>query len=276
MLIDTHSHLFDTQYDGPGEREEAILRMKEAGVETITVGTSYAESVLAVALAEKYSEERENGYKMWATIGQHPTDQVDEIFDIDKYRELSKSKVVMGVGECGLDYVQSKFSKLPIDDEKERQKNLFIEHIKLAKEIRKPLMIHCREAYQDLLDILDSQYKSYDLNMGTIHFFAGNWSVAQEFLKRNFALSFPGTITFPIKVGQTGGQELLEVVKMVPSDMYLIETDAPYVAPVPHRGKRNEPSYVHEVAKRVAEIRGLTHLEVGEQATANARRIFAL
>ena len=151
MIIDSHSHLFDKQYDGPGEREVVIARMQEAGVSTITVGTSYVESLDAVALAEKLN--------MWATIGQHPTDTFEE-FDYDKYKALAANKCVVGIGECGLDYVQSKFSKLAVDDEKARQSALFIQQVALASELAKPLMIHCRpspgtlDAYTDLLKLL--------------------------------------------------------------------------------------------------------------------------
>ncbi|HEY4504725.1 MAG TPA: TatD family hydrolase [Candidatus Paceibacterota bacterium] len=262
MIIDSHSHLFDTQYNSSaeggsasgGDREGVIERMKSARVSTITVGTSYAESVEAVALAEKLD--------MWATVGQHPTDQVEEVFDIGKYKELANKKVVVGVGECGLDYVQSKFSKLSIEEEKERQRNLFIEHIELAKKVKKPLMIHCRNAYHDLLLMIPDNVRAH------IHFFSGDWEVAQKCLDKGFTLSFSGTITFT--------HQYDEVVKNVPEGMFMIETDAPYVAPASHRGKRNEPAYVLEVAKRVGELRGISAEKAGELASANARRVFGL
>lgn len=263
MIIDSHSHLFDKQYDTPGDREAVIARMKAAGVSTITVGTSWQESVAAVALAERLG--------MWATVGQHPTDKVDEIFNIDKYRELAKHKCVVGIGECGLDYVQSKFSKLPLDEEKLRQKNIFQQQLELAKELDKPLMLHIRDAYGDAYEIL----KGAGLR-GTVHFFGGDWETGKKFLDLGFTLSFPGTITFPPKADQPMAGTIIEVVKNVPSDMFLIETDAPYVAPVPYRGKRNEPSYVLDVAKRVGELRGISAKEAADLATANARRVFGL
>jgi TatD DNase family protein len=255
MIIDSHSHLFDKQFDAPGDREAAIARMREAGVSTITVGTSWQESVEAVALAQKLG--------MWATIGQHPTDQVEEVFEIGKYRELAKNKVVVGIGECGLDYVQSKFSKLPIDQEKLRQKEIFEQHISLAQELDKPLMLHIRDAYSDAHEILKDKGMR-----GTVHFFGGDWETGKKFLDLGYTLSFPGTITFT--------HQYDEVVKNVPDDMFLIETDAPYVAPAAHRGNRNEPSYVLEVANRVAELRGISAAEAAGLATANARRVFAL
>ena len=254
MIVDSHSHLFDKQYDAPGDREAAIERMLAAGVSTITVGTSLAESAAAVALAERLG--------MWATVGQHPTDTFEE-FDYPKYKELATNKCVAGIGECGLDYVQSKFSKLPIADEKERQKKIFEQQIALAKEIGKPLMLHIRDAYADAYEML----KDEGLR-GTVHFFGGDWETGKKFLDLGYTLSFPGTITFT--------HQYDEVVKNVPADSFLLETDAPYVAPAPHRGKRNEPAYVLELAKRVGEIRGISALEAAELATLNARRVFAI
>jgi TatD DNase family protein len=259
MIIDSHSHLFDKHFDA--DREAVIARMLEAGVGTITVGTSWQDSVDAVAFAERLG--------MWATAGQHPTDTFEE-FDYAKYKKLAENKCVVGIGECGLDYVQSKFSKLPLEVEKERQKLLFEQQIGLAKELDKPLMLHIRDAYSDAYEILKNKS-----TRGTVHFFGGDWEVGKKFLDLGFTLSFPGTITFT--------NQYDEVVKNVPDDMFLIETDAPYVAPAPYRGKaadgrakRNEPAYVLEVAKRVGGIRGISPEQAAEIATKNARRVFAI
>jgi len=251
MVIDTHSHLNDAKFDS--DRDAVIARMREASVSTITVGTDLEMSRKAIEIAEKYN--------MWATVGQHPTDAQDD-FDILKFRDLASNSKVVAIGECGLDYVQNKFSKLSPDDEKVRQKKLFQQHIALAQEVNKPLMIHCRDAYQDLLPMIPDNVRAH------LHFFSGDWDIAKKCLDKGFTISFPGTITF--------SHDYDEVVKNVPIDMFTIETDSPYVAPVPYRGKRNEPVYVIEVAKKVAELRGISLDEVVTAITATAKRIFAL
>lgn len=263
MIIDAHSHLFDPKFDA--DREAVIERMQAAGVSTITVGTSYDESVKAIEIAEQLG--------MWATVGQHPTDTFEEFDSANwrrKFLELAKNPRVVAIGECGFDYVQSKFSKLPLEEEKVRQRKLFEAHITLAKDIHRPLMIHCREAYNDLMPMIPSDVRAH------IHFFSGDWSIAKECLDRGWTLSFPGTITFPLKAGETWVENLLDVVRRVPADRYTIETDAPCVAPAAYRGKRNEPAYVLQVAGKVAELRGEPLEKVIEDSTATARRIFAL
>ncbi|HEY4518026.1 MAG TPA: TatD family hydrolase [Candidatus Paceibacterota bacterium] len=261
MVIDIHSHLFENKFDA--DRDEVFARMKSANVATITVGNDYNESVRSIELAEKYN--------MWATVGLHPTDNLTEVFDYDKYKALAQNKRVVAIGECGLDYYRMGFTiqDSRFTNEKERQENLFRQQIDLALEVNKPIMVHCREAYEDTLSIL----KSYILNhksspRGNVHFFAGDWETASKFLDMGFALSFTGVLTFT--------HDYDEVVKNVPSDMFMVETDAPYVAPVPYRGKRNEPTYVLETLKRVAEIRGISPEEVARLSTATARRVFDL
>ncbi len=265
MIIDAHSHLFDKPFDN--DREEVIARMRAADVATITVGTSYAESVKAIEMAEHLG--------MWATVGQHPTDTFEE-FDIEKYKKLCENKAVVGIGECGLDYVQLRFSSLPIEEEKARQKKLFDQHIELAQEVGKPLMLHMRDeigksgVYEEALGLIPEGVRAH------FHFFSGDWAVAQKCLERGFTLSFPGTITFTSQYD--------EVVKNVPADMYTIETDSPYVLPEPYRSQakrkeranRNEPVFVQKVAEKVAQIRGISAEEVARESTATARRVFGL
>jgi len=252
MIIDAHSHLFDKLFDS--DREKVITRMKAAGVSTITVGTDYAESVRAIEIAEEYSDEK---YDMWATVGLHPSDNPEEHFDISTFRNLALNPKVVGIGETGLDYYWGK-----TEEDRVRQKKLFEQHIELAREVSKPLMIHCREAYEDLLPMIPDDVKAH------FHFFSSDWSIAQKCLDRGFTLSFPGTITFT--------HQYDEVVKNVPSDCFTVETDAPYVAPAPYRGRRNEPIYVLETIKRVAEIRGITPERVAELTTATSKRVFAI
>ncbi|MEK7535635.1 MAG: TatD family hydrolase [Patescibacteria group bacterium] len=260
MIIDTHSHLFDPQFDA--DRDVVIGRMKAAGVATITVGTNFNESVKAIEIAEKYS--------MWATVGQHPTDTFEE-FDYAKYKKLADNKRAVGVGECGLDYFQMRHSKLSPEEEKVRQRKLFEQHISLAREVDKPLMVHVRDAYRDAYEILKDNNAR-----GVIHFFIGTWEEAKLFLDLGFALSFSGVITFPPKADPSSGGQYNEVVKNVPIDMFTIETDSPYVAPSPYRGKRNEPIYVLEVAKKVAELKGMSLEDVLEVTVVNTKRVFGI
>ncbi|OHB17950.1 MAG: hypothetical protein A2749_02980 [Parcubacteria group bacterium RIFCSPHIGHO2_01_FULL_45_26] len=258
MIIDSHSHLFDKPFDS--DREEVVARMKMANIATIVVGTSYKESVAAVSLAERLG--------MWATVGQHPTDTFEE-FDIEKYKRLAKNPVVVGIGECGLDYFQSRHSSLSLDNEKLRQRKLFEQHVELALEVNKPLMLHVRDSWEDTFSVFNSYSMINDSRLRAhFHFFSGDWEAAKKCLDKGWTLSFPGTITFT--------RQYDEVVKNVPEDSFTIETDAPYVAPMPYRGKRNEPSYIIEVAKKVAELRGISFERVLELTTANAVRVFDL
>ena len=272
MVIDIHSHLFEKRFDD--DRDETFARMKAADVATITVGNDYVESVKSIELAEKYN--------MWATVGLHPTDNMTEVFDYDKYKSLAQNKRVVAIGECGLDYFHGKNNELGImnyEGEKNRQKELFKKQIELALEVDKPLMLHCRDAYEDVLEILNSYFTIHNSRLrGNVHFFAGDWVTASKFLDIGFTLSFTGVLTFQPKADQplAGAHSLIEVVKNVPSDCFMVKTDAPYVAPVPYRGKRNEPVYVLETLKRVAEIRGISPQEAARLTTATAKRTFAL
>lgn len=264
QFIDVHSHLQDKAYDA--DRDEVITRTKAAGIETIIVGTDRQMSEDAVVLAER------TGF--WATIGQHPTDKHEEIFEYDFYKNLALRESVVGIGECGIDYFRVEGTGERVEKEKQRQKELFEQQIKLAVEIAKPLMIHGRptqgtqNAYDDILDLLHPHSSTLPSNPGNVHFFAGNWETAQKFLKLGFTLSFTGVITFT--------NDYDEVIKNTPLDRLLTETDAPYVAPVPHRGKRNEPIFVIEVVNRIAELKQESVEKVTEQVAINAKRVFGI
>ncbi len=266
--FDAHTHVNFVAYNE--DREETILRAKEAGVAMNVVGTQKDTSSAAVALAEKYDN-------VYATIGLHPVHTTKsyhdvkelgdggkeftsrgEVFDMATYEKLGSSPRVIAVGECGLDYYRSEKSA------KEIQKKAFIEHIELANKLGKPLMLHIRNAYDDALEILKAHAKV----KGDTHFFAGDWEVAKKFLDLGFTLSFTGVLTFT--------HDYDEVVKNAPLDMLLSETDAPYVTPVPYRGKRNEPLYVTEIVSAIARIRVQDVDEVATQLVANARRVFGL
>ena len=168
----------------------------------------------------------------------------------------------MAIGECGLDYYRL------TNDTKEAQERTFLQQIELADEVKKPLMIHCRNAFADLTRVLQATSHKLQANPGVIHFFSGTKDDAKELLGLGFSFSFGGVITF--------AREYDEVVRYIPLERMVLETDAPYVAPVPHRGKRNEPVYVVEVAKKVAELKGVPFDEVASKTTANARRLFGV
>ena len=283
--IDIHSHVNFKAFDT--DRDAVIRRALDNDTWVINVGTQIDTSKKAIEMANEHDE------GVYAIIGLHPVhtgtsfhDEEElgiggkeftsrgEIFDKDLYRELLKDSKVIGIGECGLDYYHLDVESI------EKQKKMFIEQIELANEFNKPLMLHIRNnqdkeknnAYLDSLEIL----KKYAKVKGNVHFFAGSWAEAKAFLDFGFALSFTGVITFPPKAGQPGADTLFEVIRNTPLNMIMSETDAPYVAPVPHRGKRNEPSYVKEVVKKIAEIKNLPEAEVAETIVANAKRVFGV
>lgn len=261
MLFDSHSHLHFHQFDN--DREKIIKKLRDFNIKTINVGTDLKESEKAVELSKKYPD------LMWASVGLHPNDNLKEIFDIDKYRELAKSPNVVAIGECGLDYF-----RLPSEAEIIRQKEIFIRQIKLAKELNKPLIIHSRptfgtqDAYEDVIEILKYENLNISNGNGVAHFFAGSKETAKKFLDLGFCISFAGPITF--------APEYREAVQFVPIDKILIETDSPFAAPVPHRGRRNEPAYVEFTARQIAEWKNLSFEEVARQTTESAKKLFQI
>ncbi|MCH7883303.1 TatD family hydrolase [Patescibacteria group bacterium] len=261
MLIDVHTHLQSKVFEK--DRDEVVKRTLAGEVFCIQVGTKKETSEAAVRLAERY-----NGF--WASVGQHPTDS-SESFDEKFYEQLAQNSNVVAIGECGLDYYRTD------PESRDRQKEIFRAHIQLAKKIKKKLMLHCRpsqlpdksystDAYEDLIEIL--KVEGGDAASGNVHFFVGPWDIAQKFLEMGFSFSFSGVITITSMYD--------EVVKKIPLDKILIETDAPYAAPMPYRGKRNEPLYVVEIAKRIAQLRDISFEEVSKLTTQNAKRVFGL
>ncbi len=258
--FDSHSHLNFSQYDE--DREEIINEMHKQGVATICVGTSEKTSRESVELASAHEH-------IWATVGLHPTDEED--FDTKTYKEMLTDRVV-AIGECGLDYFREKNRT---DEDKERQKKIFIQQIEFALEQNLPLMIHCRpsagnmDAYEDALEILENYADKHGEKIrGNSHFFVGSSPVLDRFLKLGFTIAFPGVITF--------AREYDEVIKRVPLDKILCETDAPFASPVPYRGKRNNPMYVSEVVKEIAAVRGESEDLVNEALVSNIKRVFGI
>lgn len=256
--IDIHSHLAFPEYNK--DRSDVLNRMKEIGVGTINVGSDLEKSQRAVELASENDD-------VWASIGMHPGlcgNPEKSIFDENEFEKLVKSPKVVAIGECGLEYFHIKK-----EETENLQKKLFVQQIEFAIKHNKPLMLHCRDSYDDALDILISYHKTYGEKLkGNSHFFAGNIEQAKKFLDIEFTMSFTGVITFTHNYD--------EVIKYLPENSIMSETDAPFVAPVPHRGKRNEPVYVIEVVKKLAEIRGENVEVLNNSIIENSKRVFGL
>ena len=254
MLIDTHTHLDDPRYDD--DRAALLARAQEAGVTTfITIGCDLATSRSAVALAHRHPF-------VYATVGVHPH-EVKHIADewYDELRRLAQQEKVVAYGEIGLDYHYNHSSPT-------LQRARFREQVCLARELNLPVVIHTREAQDDTMAILKEE-QAADIG-GVFHCFSGDASAAKEALDLGFFLSFSGVVTFQ------NATMLRDIVKTVPLDRMLIETDCPYLTPVPYRGKRNEPAHVRLVADKIAELTALSIEEVGSITTRNARRLFRI
>lgn len=258
-FFDTHSH--PQFHDYAEDREEVFSRMKDERVSTIVVGTHFSTSKEAVALAR-------NNSGVFACIGVHPNDS-EEMFNAGEFKGLLDEKVV-AIGECGLDYFRS---SAEVDGA--RQKENFETQIRFAVEHDLPLMLHVRsskgsqDAHEEAQEILRSYQKENGERIrGTSHFFTGSLEIARGYWDMGFAVSFPGVITF--------ARDYDEVVRQAPESLMLSETDAPYATPVPFRGKRNEPAYVVEVVRRIAQIRGVDMEVAAEQLFDNACRIFKI
>ncbi len=256
--FDIHSHLNFSTFNS--DREEVVKRMCDKSVWTISVGTDLETSKEVVELANKYDN-------IFATVGLHPDSHKGLTFVEDDYRELVRNKKVVAVGECGLDY----FRIGSDESDKKRQKENFERQIQFAIDNDLPLMLHFRpsggamDAYIDGIEILNSYT---DILRGNSHFFAGDLETAKRFLNIGFTLSFTGVITF--------AKSYDEIIKYAPLDMIMSETDAPFVAPVPHRGKRSEPVYVKEVVKHIAKIRKEDTEKVRKTLLNNAFKLFSI
>ncbi len=255
QYFDIHSHLNFPEFDA--DREAVMARLSESETGTIVVGTDYESSKWAVELAN----EHEN---VWACIGVHPVDDPKKVWESEKFEGLVKNPKVVAIGECGLDFFHAKK-----EEDFERQEKLFLDQIHFALENDKPIMVHSRDGYEELLEILEPLKDKYGGKLrGNVHFFAGSLEIAQRFWNINFTTSFTGVITF--------ARQYDEVIKNAPIEMLMSETDAPFVAPAPYRGKRNEPAFVEEVVKKIAEIRGEDLEMVKKALLSNAERVFKI
>ncbi|MBR2043560.1 MAG: TatD family hydrolase [Clostridia bacterium] len=247
MIFDTHSHYTDEQFDS--DLDELLTSINKNGVtEIITCGTDIESSKACITLAEKYPF-------IYAAIGYHPEELTRVDVDINALKGLLHEKVV-AIGEIGLDYYWNK-------ENKEKQKQGFIAQLNLAKEINLPVIIHDREAHGDTLEILKQHKPS-----GVLHCFSGSCEMAQEVLKLGMYIGVGGVATFK------NAKCLPEVISLLPLERLLLETDAPYLAPVPFRGKRNDSSLIPYIAERIGDIKGISAEKVLKTARENAYRLF--
>lgn len=252
MLFDTHAHLNAEQFDE--DRDEVIARARENGVSTIVnVGFNRETIPTTLELAEKYDF-------IYAVVGWHPQDAINmKEHDLEWLEELTKHPKVVGLGEMGLDYY---WDTSPRDVQAE----VFRKQIRLARKLQMPIVIHDRDAHQDIIDILREE-KAGEVG-GIMHCFSGSYELAKMALDMNFYISFGGPLTFK------NAKKPKEVAAQIPLDRILIETDCPYLTPHPFRGKRNESAYVKYVAEEMAQIHGLPFEELAKLTADNARRLF--
>ena len=250
MYFDSHAHLNDPAFDP--DRDEVVEKIQAAKVTgMLNIGCCHESSLDCIALAETYDW-------VWAAIGTHPdtADEVDESL-IEVYREMCRHPRVKAIGEIGLDY---HYETIP----REVQKKAFRLQMELAKELDMPVVVHEREAHGDAMEIL------YDFPTvrGVFHCYSGSLEMAKELIKRGWYVGFTGVVTFK------NARKAVEVAKWVPMERMLIETDCPFMAPEPHRGTRNDPSYVPLVAAKIAELRGIPVEEVAAATMENTKRLF--
>jgi TatD DNase family protein len=263
MFIDSHAHLEGPRYDG--DREQVIARAREAGVNTIVAignGDGPMNFDCGIQLAENYDF-------IYATIGIHPHEaSLADQAALDRMEQLAKRPKVIAWGEIGLDYY---YDHSPRDI----QQRAFVAQMELARAAKLPIVIHCRpsnnseNAWNDCLGLIRERWAPSGLG-GILHCFTGNTTQANHALDMGFMVSFAGNVTFP------KAQQIRDAAQQVPLDRMLIETDSPFLAPIPHRGKRNEPAYVKEVARQLGELRGLSRDDMGLQTSQNFQRFFSL
>lgn len=274
-IIDAHSHVQFPIYDS--DREEVLRRAKDAGVKMIAVGTQFSTSESGVALAHKNPE------NIWAAVGFHPShlsknwhhdkneqsQELPEKFDVEKMRRLAEDPKVVAIGECGLDYF-----RLDSEDAqkiKSAQKEVFLAQAELAQDLNKALMIHCRpskstdDAYEDLLAMMENSKFSIPK---ILHFYVGSPEMTKKFVSAGFYFTFGGVVTF--------ARDYDESIKYIPLERILLETDCPYVAPKSQRGKRNEPFFISETGRMIAEIKNTNPDSALERIYKNTQEVFKI
>lgn len=252
MLIDSHAHLEMSEFDH--DRRNVIERAISAGVEyIITVGTNAELSQKAIALAAEFDN-------VFATVGIHPHDATaadDQI--LDQMKDLARQPKVVAYGEIGLDFFRN-------ISPRQKQIDVFSRQMKIARELNLPIIIHDRDAHEEVLRMVEES----GIRRGVFHCFSGDAEMAKKCVDLGFYISIPGTVTFDKT------KNIADVVKKIPMEYLLLETDCPYLTPVPHRGKRNEPSFIVHTAKKVAQIKSLPWQDVARAAAANTKKIFGI
>jgi len=254
-LFDCHCHPQLSQFDE--DRDTVLSRMQKKGMGSIVVGTDFETSKEAVALAETHDF-------LWASVGLHPNDNPSEEFEYGAYLKLAQHPKVVAIGECGLDTFRSEKNMETM------QRERLEKHISLAREVRKPLIIHCRPSTgtTDMHEAMISILQKHSDVQAIIHFFTSTADIAKRYLALGCYISFPGPITYTDMYD--------EAIKIVPLEKLFVETDAPFAAPVPYRGRRNEPVYVEETARKVAAVKGISYKEVAAAVVVNAKTVFSL
>jgi len=254
--IDIHAHLDFKDFDA--DRKEIIADMKAQDIGSFNIGTSLESSKNSIALAEQNEH-------IWAIVGVHPIHTSEALLtDIDLIEPLITHERCVGIGECGLDF----FREADDAETRARQLSFFEKQIELAIKYNKPLMIHCRKAYPETLEVLQSYKKSHPNLHAHFHFFTESIDTARIILDLGFTVSFTGVITFV--------SDYADLVQFVPNESFMIETDSPYVAPKSQRGKRNDPRNVIEIAQTIAQIKNIPLDTLAEQVRGNTKRVFGV
>jgi TatD DNase family protein len=274
-LVDAHTHVQFPIYDN--DRKDVLARAKKKNIFMIAVGTQLTTSQAGIELARKYPDQ------VRATVGYHPNhvskDWYHDIkeqhvsereeFDRDVFQKLAQENEVVAIGECGLDYFR--IENIDQDKIKAEQKRVFIEQIRIAESLKKPLMIHCRstqgtdDAYEDLLSVVMSCTLSIPC---ILHFYAGSLEMTKKFVDAGFYFTFGGVITF--------ARDYDDSIRHIPLSQILLETDAPYVAPKSFRGKKNEPAFIEETAQKLAEIKQIDYVTIQEITSTTAKKLFKI
>ena len=254
MIFDTHAHYDDKQFDQ--DREELLASMKDNGIGTIVdVGSNMETSTWIVEAVTRYP-------MMYGAVGVHPSDTAElKESDIDTLKKYAAMDRILAIGEIGLDYYWDKESH-------ELQKEWFKKQMKLAKEVDLPIIVHSREAAQDTFDLIKSEHAG--TTGGVIHCFSGSKEMAKEYIKMGYYIGVGGVVTFK------NARVLKEVVESIPLERILTETDCPYLAPVPFRGKRNCSAYISYVLDMIAELKGISREEAEQVTYENARNMYRI